>query len=254
MGATRKEGDWAYEWAKRLAGERAESQRVGLSFETPAHEVRIAKGFWMYRHEVTNAQYRRFSPAHDSGTLGGLSLNGDLQPVVTVTWEECTAYCRWAGGTLPTEAQWEYACRAGTTTPFWWGASETEAGKYANVLDRAYQAKWHAGEVFDPEGEIFDTDDGQVVSAPVGGCAPNRFGLYDMIGNAWEWCGDWFGPGYDPEAPVSDPEGPATGTLRVLRGGSWNNQPYWTRSAARANCRPEGSHASFGFRCVVSPE
>ena len=244
MGSSKEEGDYAYEWAKKAMGDAV--KREWYNDETPAHKVRITQGFWMYRHEVTNAQYRKLKepPKLD---YQGLTLTGDRQPVAGVTWDQCKAYCEWAGGKLPTEAQWEYACRAGTTTRFWWGDSETEAGRYANVADRTAKAKLEFK-------FIFDTDDGQAVSAPVGNYAANRFGLYDMIGNVWEWCNDWYDEGYYAKSPSEDPAGPAIGALRVVRGGSWDYRPFDARSAFRNKDRPDEEFGNFGFRPVVSSE
>ena len=247
MGCSAEEVEWAYRWAKKTVDDVAKCEPYRDA--TPAHRVRITKGFWMYRHEVTNAQYwklkwrRRWLRAE----VEGRSLCGRRQPVVLVTWDDCRAYCAWAGGKLPTEAQWEYACRAVSTTRFWWGESETEAGRCANVADRA--GKLILGFKF-----IFDTDDGQAISAPVGSYAANRFGLYDMIGNVCEWCSDWYDEGYYAKSPSEDPAGPAEGTLRVVRGGSWDYRPFDARSAFRNKDRPDEEFGNFGFRPVVSSE
>ncbi len=214
--------------------------------ERPVHRVRLTRGCWMYRHDVTNAQYRKLEPRHDSGEYDGMALNGDRQPVARVTWEEARAYAEWAGAALPTEAQWEYACRAGTTGRFWWGESETEAGKYANIADHAALHPW-------PWWIIFDTDDGYAASSPVGSYLPNAFGLYDMIGNAWQWCADWFAEDTYQHSPAEDPTGPPTGQYRVIRGGSWDVFPAHSRAAYRHwLIPPDSRYPWLGFRCVVA--
>ncbi len=235
MGSTPEEQDYAYGWAKKAVGEAA--KREWFNDEGPQHKVRITKGFWLGKCTVTNAQYRRFKPDQSSGEYDGLSLNGDKQPVVQVSWNEAEAYCEWSGTRLPTEAQWEYSCRAGTQTKFWWGDSETEAGKYANVADKTFREKFHL-KIGDREWPIFDTDDGYAVSAPVGSFKPNGFGLYDMIGNVYQWCADWYDAGYYAKSPAEDPPGPESGSLRLLRGGSWYYDPGSCRSANRYGLNP----------------
>ncbi len=250
MGSTPEERDYAYEWAKRVVGEAA--QRELFADEGPQHKVRITKGFWLYRHTVTNAQYRRLKPDHNSGDFGGESLNGDKQPVVQVSWNDARDYSEWAGTRLPTEAEWEYACRAGTQTKFWWGDSETEAGKYANVADRTFREKLHL-KMGDIDAPIFDTDDGYAVTAPVGSYQANAFGLYDMIGNVWQWCADWYDGTYYANSPAEDPSGSASGTMRMLRGGSWNYYPFTCRSAYRSWNAPASGGTIRGFRCARTP-
>ncbi len=244
MGSTPEEQDYAYGWAKKAVGEAA--KREWFNDEGPQHKVRITKGFWLAKCTVTNAQYRRFKPDHDTGTFKGLSLNQDNQPVASVSWNEARGYCEWAGVRLPTEAQWEYACRAGTQTKFWWGDSETEAGQYANVADKTAKALC-------PDWTIFDTDDGHAVSAPVGSYKPNAFGLYDMIGNVWEWCADWYDAGYYAKSPSEDPTGPDSGTGRLLRGGSWLIYPFDCRSAFRAGVYLVNRAFDYGFRVARTP-
>jgi len=217
----------------------------GGAEERPVHRVSITRGLWMYRHDVTNAQYRAFESDHDSGKYDGLSLTADQYPVVRVAWEEAQGYAEWAGAHLPTEAQWEYACRAGTTSRFWWGDSETDAGRYANVADRASLRLW-------PWWVVFDTDDGYPASSPVGAFLPNAFGLYDVIGNVWQWCADWFGDSYYERSPAEDPAGPGTGEFRVIRGGSWDCYPAHSRAAYRNwLVPPESRYPWLGMRCVV---
>ena len=212
-----------------------EAEKEGQDGERPVHAVRVSKPVLMGTCEVTNAQYRRFRPDHSSR-----QLDGDDQPALWVSWYDADAFCRWlsakTGRTvrLPTEAEWEYACRAGTTTRFYTG--DQARLKDSGDLDKA---GWFGG-----------NSRGQ--SKPVGKKAPNAFGLYDMHGNAWEWCGDWYGKDYYGNSPKDDPAGPATGAAKVLRGGSyvfWTT--YYCRSGARYSYHPDARECVTGFRVVV---
>jgi len=203
--------------------------------ETPVHKVRITRPFHMGKYEVTNAQYRAFRPGHHSRYL-----DGDNQPALWVSWHDAEAFCRWLSGKagrrvrLPTEAQWEYACRAGTTTRF-------HTGDRARQKDSADLAKagWSGG-----------TARGR--SREVGQRAANAFGLHDMHGNAWEWCRDWYAADYYKRCPAADPPGPEGGRAKVLRGGSYRFwTTYYCRSAHRYSYRPDGRECVTGFRVVV---
>lgn len=190
-----------------------EYDRFYAADELPRHEVCV-DGFWMGKHEVTNAQYRQFKSGHDSGDQHGYSLNGRNQPVVEVSWEDTKAFAKWLarqnGGRnefrLPTEAEWEYACRAGTRTERFLGydSSVDACNKYAKV----------------------DCGDGIIATSPVGSFRANSFGLHDLLGNVWEWCDN-----------------------RVDRGGSWCDPPA---SASCASRRRYSRHRSncLGFRFV----
>jgi formylglycine-generating enzyme required for sulfatase activity/predicted Ser/Thr protein kinase len=209
------------------------------------HPVRV-DGFWMGKHEVTNALYRWFvkdsgyEGAKDakSGFLKHLSSGsgmppGDSFPVVWVSWKNADAFCNWLSRKtskrfrLPTEAEWEYACRAGSTTRFCFGDSETQLGDYA----------WYLGNSADK-------------THPVGEKKPNDWGLYDMHGNVWEWCGDWYDEKYYHEPERQNPQGPSHGHFRVLRGGGWNNYPQFCRSARRSRFDPVSTSDHYGFRVV----
>ncbi len=224
--------------------------------ETPQHKVRITKPFLMNATEVTNAQYRRFFPSHDSREWDGKSFNGEDQPVVYVSWHDAVAFaqelsdefgdaleCR-----LPTEAEWEYACRAGTTTPF--SCGETISTDLANYNGEHAYGSGHKGEW-------------RLTTIVVGTFPANAWGLYDMHGNVWEWCGDWYddyaksavddpkGPKIGKTVKQLGPKGPQTGPVRINRGGSWWHQPIYCRAATRYAFFPEYTHKNLGIRVVV---
>ena len=173
----------------------------------------------------------------------------DEHPVVNVSWNDAVAFCKWLsrkeGKTyrLPTEAEWEYACRAGTTTRYYSGDDPETLAKVANVADATAKAKF-------PDWKC---DDQRPATAT---CSrrrwakfkPNAFGLYDMHGNAWQWCADWYGEDYYAESPADDPTGPDSGDVRVLRGGSWIYGPLNSRSAVRIWTSPDVRDFDTGFR------
>ena len=150
--------------------------------------------------------------------------------MIYVTWFGAKAYADWIGGSLPTEAQWEYACRAGTTTAYSFGDNESLLGGYA----------WYTV-----------TSTGIDGPSPVGNKKPNPWGLYDMHGNVNEWCSDWLGD-YG-SGPDTAPTGAVSGRARVLRGGYWGNNARYCRSAYRYPAGPDGAFYSVGFRVVVVP-
>ncbi|MFC1718367.1 formylglycine-generating enzyme family protein [Candidatus Poribacteria bacterium] len=215
--------------------------------ERPIHTVYM-DAFYIAAYEVTNAQYRRFVQATGHRAPEGWSyvngewrlgfkpwldtnFNGDDQPVLCVSWEDAKAYCEWAGKRLPTEAEWEKAARGGLVgKKFPWGDEDPD-GTQCNFADR------NAG-------------DGYQYASPVGGFAPNGYGLYDMAGNVWEWCSDWYDPSYYSDSFKENPTGPSSGTSRVLRGGSWNLNPYYMRVSFRFPGVPKYSHNFVGFRCA----
>ncbi|MBF0163167.1 MAG: SUMF1/EgtB/PvdO family nonheme iron enzyme [Magnetococcales bacterium] len=219
--------------------------------EKPVHEVCV-KSFWMSRTEVTNGQYHRFDDQHVSGAYDGHDLNGDLQPVVNVTWDQANRFAGWMSGRggvhfrLPTEAEWEYAARAGTKTAFPWGDTPGDGCRHANVGDATAKKAW-------PKWNVFPCEDGYAETAPVGMFMPNGFGLYDMIGNVWEWVADWYAPSYYASSPKEDPKGPSQGFFRTARGGSWAVWPDYARTANRTGIDPTHPDVHVGFRLVMMP-
>ncbi|MFO7640576.1 MAG: bifunctional serine/threonine-protein kinase/formylglycine-generating enzyme family protein [Candidatus Competibacteraceae bacterium] len=228
-----------------------EAERDRSANEAP-HEVCL-RGFWMAKHEVTNAQYQQFDASHDSGVYETHPLNTPSQPVVRVSWREAAGFADWLSDKtglrlrLPTEAEWEYAARAGETTSRYWKDDPNQACAYANIYDEtARKAKpfnW----------ANYPCEDGQVVSAPVGQYAANAFGLWDMLGNAAEWtCSEYDAAYAGGETRCADRDA-AAGGRRVLRGGSWSDYPGLVRFAYRFPASPEYRKFDLGFRLVLEP-
>jgi len=209
-------------------------------YEAPAHKVKISKAFFMATTEVTNAQYEEFDPEHKKlrGKHGVSKLDDD--PVVMVTWQQAVDFCAWLAKKegkpyrLPTEAEWEYACRAGTTTAY------------------------HTGDTLTPEQANFGVGlDGKkrITAVAVGGYKPNAWGLHDMHGNVAEWCHDWYGP-YEA-GEQTDPVGRADGWARVTRGWSYLPASHklgavrYCRSANRSGHLPDDANRVTGFRVVL---
>jgi formylglycine-generating enzyme required for sulfatase activity len=172
----------------------------------------------------------------------------DEHPVVSVSWNDAVAFCKWLSRKegksyrLPTEAEWEYACRAGTTTRYFSGDDPETLGKVGNVGDATAKVKlpnWKS---------TIKASDGYVFTSPVGSFHPNAFGLYDMHGNAWQWCSDRYGAEYYAASATDDPTGPDAGDARVFRGGSWFDGPSSARSADRGWSAPGDRDCSAGFR------
>jgi formylglycine-generating enzyme len=222
--------------------------------EGPVHEVCL-DGFWMGKTEVTNGQYRRFKPAHDSKASQGRTLDGDSQPVVQVSWSDVTSFARWLSGKnngafsfrLPTEAEWEFACRAGSQVARFWGRNPDRACGFANVYDRTSKQVHHFKWVH------HDCDDGYAVTSPVGMFQANSFGLHDMLGNVWEWCQDTYGEDAYRKHAKANPVHTAPGPFRVNRGGSWSDIPRSVRCAVRERLDPEFGNYYVGFRLVRMP-
>ncbi len=174
----------------------------------------------------------------------------DRHPAVCISWNDAVAFCEWASKktgksvTLPTEAQWECACRAGCDGIWSWGDKEEDAQGKANVADEDYGA--------DPD-RFRGVKDGYTYTAPTGSFSANGFGLKDMLGNAQEWCSDWAEEKCYDESPAADPRGPADGRFRVFRGGAWGYTPRRCRSACRGWGGPSNAYSAQGFRVVVFP-
>lgn len=229
------------------------AEATDMTSEIPRHPVQIGRGFWMGRTEVTNAQFRRFRPAHSSGAYRTMPLDGELQPVVNVSWEDAVAFCHWLSTQsglavrLPSEAEWEYACRAGSDTAYAQGDSLESMKGFANSMNPSVAAQ------FKFSWAAFPWEDGEAVTAPAGRFKPNAWGLHDMHGNAWEWCSDWYGVNYYTDSPEKDPAGPSAGTKHVLRGGSWSDSPWFSRSAFRIARVPKSTRVYDGFRIAITP-
>ena len=206
--------------------------------ELPAHDVTISRPFWISSTEVTNAQYEKYDPAHKAlrGKLG--FSKADDEAVVFVSWHEAVDFCRWLSEKegkpyrLPTEAEWEYACRAGTTTTYHTGEK----------LPESFHK--NAGESWFP-GKQKEED---IVPLHVGKTPRNPWGIFDMHGNVEEWCLDWYGP--YAAGQQTDPSGPKTGDFRVTRGGSHSTTPGFLRSANRSGTLPEDKSWLIGIRVV----
>ena len=200
----------------------------GRNDDEEPHTVTLTRPFLMQTTPVTEGQWARVMGETDSE--GGAQLEEDDQPVNQVTWNEAVDFCQRLskkdGKTyrLPTEAEWEYACRAGTTTRFYTGDDDADLN----------QAAWYSGNCEQTH--------------PVGQKQPNAWGLYDMHGNVREWCSDFYGP---YEGDTVDPKGPTSGVPHVLRGGSWLYTPQDCRAAFRSRLVPEYRGSLIGFRVCV---
>ncbi|MBI4164098.1 MAG: SUMF1/EgtB/PvdO family nonheme iron enzyme [Acidobacteria bacterium] len=227
-----------------------------LPDEKPSHRVTISRAFWLGQSEVTVAAYKRFVAANgirmpDEPTFGDSRLNpgwaNELMPMVNVSREDAEKYCTWAGGRLPTEAEWEYAARAGTTE-----------GRYGMVGEIAWYANNSGRAVLDSE-LIWKQEQNKFsdrLSAngntfhPVMQKKPNAYSLYDILGNVWEWVSDWYEEKYYSSSPELDPRGPASGEFGVQRGGSWFTGPRVSRAAPRYKTLPLTRGYALGIRCA----
>ena len=205
------------------------------------HIVNLS-GFKMSMHEITFEQYDAFCEATNRKKPADECWGRGQRPVINVSWFDASAFATWMGCRLPTEAEWEYACRAGSTKPFNTGENLTTMQANYNG-DFTYNT--HA------KGIYFKK------TKEVGSFAANAWGLYDMHGNVWEWCSDWYGQYPNlikgTYTEQTNPIGPSVGTGRIYRGGSWCNSPDFCRSASRNDYNPEYGFNFIGFR-LVSPE
>ncbi len=245
--------------------------------EQPQHHVQISRPFLLGACEVTRGQFREFvrnaryvTDAQRDGK-GGMGFDAatsefrqdphfnwentgfpqtDDQPVVNVSWNDAVAFCQWLSRKekiayrLPSEAEWEYACRGGSTSLYYYGDDPEGLVTVANVADATARDKFTAWTGVSGR-------DGHVFTAPVGSFQPNPFGLFDMHGNVWEWCRDWFGENYYAKSPEKDPAGPPHGTVRVFRGGSWYDAASLCRSAFRYWDVPSYRDYFLGFRVAA---
>jgi formylglycine-generating enzyme required for sulfatase activity len=174
-----------------------------------------------------------------------------------MSWHDATAFCEWLSRKsgqqvrLPTEAEWEYVCRAGSAGVFPWGDREQDAQGKANVTCSDERHRGSDGKEYHWTVFFKHVTDGHAYTAPVGSFSPNSFGLRDMVGNVWEWCNDWYDRDYYRASPTENPRGASNGRARVLRGGSWGYAPGNCRSANRGRPYPSDAHASAGFRVVL---
>ena len=217
----------------------------------------VSESFWLGRCEVTNRQFGRFDPGHDSRiergdflqfsvAERGIPANTPDQPVVRVSWLQADAFCRWLSAktgepcSLPDETRWEYACRAGTDTPLWYGAANADFARFANLADRTLRTMptlgWGLPSAAVPPWRpaIESVDDHFRVAAPVGSYAANAWGLHDMAGNVWEWTTGEFSPG-----------------RKTARGGSWSDRPMRATTVSRQGFRPWQRLYHTGFRVMV---
>ena len=214
---------------------------VGFPVERPVHRVALEK-YWISKYLVTNVQYKQFvnNTGHRIPFVDdprAATDNWDIQrrtyppgrgqhPVVLVSWHDASAYCAWAGGRLPTEAEWECAARGGL---------EGQLYPWGNEIE--------------PSHANYDNRNG---TTPVGSYVPNAYGLYDVAGNAWEWVSDWYDPKYYRTSPLTNPAGPPQGATRVLRGGAWLLFPQFCRVAYRFREGPDFRFNLIGFRFARS--
>jgi formylglycine-generating enzyme required for sulfatase activity len=254
---------------------------TGQADQKPAHKVKVSRPFYLGKHEVTVEQFRRFIVAtgyatdaeKGNGFQGAFGWDRETMefkmneqyswqntgfeqlenhPVVNISWNDAIEFCNWLSSKeaatfrLPTEAEWEYACRAGTSTSYMHGDDAEGVVKVGNVADADFESQF-------PELEpAVIASDGYAYTSPVGSFSPNAFGLYDMHGNVWEWCADWYDPEYYATSASGDPEGPVTGDERIYRGGGWFNCARGFRSSSRSAGLPDNRHLTLGFR-VAAP-
>ena len=240
------------------------------------HQVKLTKPFYIAVHEVTVGQFRKFVEAEGYKTEaerdgeGGYGFDtetkerfqdskyswrnpgfeqDDKHPVVNVSWNDAVAFCRWLSRVegleyrLPTEAEWEYSCRAGSSREYTFGDDAEQLVGFGNVADASLKTMFS-------NATTVRSNDGSIFTTRVGSFRSNEFGLYDMHGNVFEWCSDWYGD--HSTSSVVDPVGPVTGSLRVVRGGSWGNEAASCRSANRLRDDPSYRNGVSGFRVALS--
>ena len=258
-----------------------------LTDEQPAHRVVLSRDFFMGQHEVTVGQFRRFLdgsgyvPESIADGTGGYGYNaaydpattergdafegrnaryswrnpgfiqGENEPVLNVTWNDAVAMSRWLskleGKTyrLPTEAEWEYACRAGSPARYGTVNTPQALAQAANTFDAEAAKNWPQWQTF-----AVSQPDGFAFTSPVGSFPPNAFGLYDMVGNAWEWVSDAYDETYYAASPLTDPQGPLDNAMRVRRGGSWHTWPLYARCSFRNINTASSRYTLLGMRLL----
>ncbi|MCF7976048.1 MAG: formylglycine-generating enzyme family protein, partial [Phycisphaerae bacterium] len=251
------------------AGQFVMGSAAGHDDEFPPHAVTIPAPFWMSQFEVTNAQYACFDASHDSRYQDkgswmfnqedlGWDLNSAGQPVIRVSWQEAMAFCDWLSDktgqrfTLPTEAQWEWACRAGTDSPFYYGDLDTDFSAFANLADAtirdlAYDARDQYSPDLIPRDNRFN--DHTLVSTEVGSFQGNAWGLHDMHGNVWEWTRSTYQP--YPVREQDKRHDPLIQGEKVIRGGSWYDRPKRCSSSFRLSYPAWRKVYNVGFRVVM---
>lgn len=228
--------------------------------ENPQHKVHL-DAYFVDIHEVTNAKYHQFWLAdggekskHTPASYGSSYKIGDWPdvattkpnyPVVGVTWYDASAYAKWAGKRLPTEAEWEKAAR-GTETRIWpWGNDFQAEIPVPGNADQNPVTKIHSNQRDGSDG--YDNTTAPVANYPTGA---SLYGVYDMAGNVWEWVADWYSGDYYASSPAENPKGPDAGKMKVVKGGSWNHREHNQRCANRYYCYPDSWGNTLGFRCA----
>ena len=258
---------WKSAWGNRNKFDPLPDRKEAFADELPQHKVYL-DAYYMYKTEVTRAQYRKF--CQETGramppnpewipTDPEAQAKHDTEPIVNVSWDDANAYAKWAGGTLPTEAQWEKAARGGDRRLYPWGDAWPPTNGAGNLADQTLKESGWRGLSWSLT--IDGYTDGCAYVAPVGKSTANPYGLYDLAGNVGEWCADWYDAEYYKKSPEKNPTGPETGTDHMIRGGGWGwyqpgKAPGQFRCADRNRIKSEGfrslkSSNEIGFRCVV---
>lgn len=253
--------------------------------ELPRHKTLIQHSFFMGMYEVTVGEFTKFVEASgfhteaEKSNQGGLGFDSDTglfsrtkaytwrnpgwaqdenHPVVNLSWNDAVSFARWLSDKehmlyrLPTEAEWEYACRAGTQTRFWTGNDDSSLEGAENIADSSLDNfSKRVQSAYDPIFQLWN--DESPFTSPVGSFAPNPFLIYDMHGNVSEWCDDWFDPAYYRTTLTANPTGPSHGVYRAFRGGNFYSSPRNCRSSTRNASTPDFTSCWLGFRLVAIP-